>query len=109
MTHEYHDEDLRLIDLAGEDYMIRDTVFIGCTLKGPAVIVPIGDLGLYFNTFTSKGETFLWTIPEDQERVVGAIGVEDCFFRGCTFDYVGIASREHVLDAIRESMEGDRG
>jgi hypothetical protein len=102
---EYHDEDVRLAELAGDDGVIEGVHFKDCLVKGPAVLVVQGDFSLVDNEIEGDPDAFLWEVPEHRTRVIGAILVKDSTFEGCTFRKVGLAGPPEIIERIRVSVE----
>src|SRR4051794_33305070 len=100
VMNRYEREVVRIALVAGDDGVIRDTVFVGCDVKGPAVLIARGGI-LEHNTFRGTAEGLFWEIPPDRAVVIGAILCERCTFSGCTFENVGFAGTAADLDPLR--------
>jgi len=99
----FENEVVQIALLAGNDGVIRDTAFEGCHVKGPAVIAP-RNTDFAHNTLDAPDtDALLWEVPPERKRIVGAILVEDCAFRGCTFSMVGITGPKALVDQFRDS------
>lgn len=105
-----HDDDktyrgavVRLTELVDEDGILERFAFVRCTLKGPAVLVPLGHTAFMGNRFGDP-EALLWEIPEDRERVSGAIAAIDCTFEECEFTNVGLAGPPDFVQAMKRDF-----
>jgi hypothetical protein len=98
----FRDRVLRLCEQAGQEGAIRRCTFAACVIQGPAVIYP-NRCQFYSPTFRSPEglDSILWDIPVEKTTIVGAILVEDCIFRDCTFENVGVAAPAEMAAAIR--------
>ncbi|MBJ7470655.1 MAG: hypothetical protein JHD16_05110 [Solirubrobacteraceae bacterium] len=107
---EYSDQTLHLSDLAtleGVNYVIEDSEFTNCIMRGPAVV-------MLERTSASSGEV---TIPnqdadtvivvaEEGRRVVpvGVVVIRGCTFAGCTFENVSFFGPSSQMDGLRETF-----
>lgn len=107
---EYSDQSLYVSDLAtldGVNYVIDDSTFKNCTIKGPAVL-------RLFNTTASGGgisipgydpETVLIVAEDDRNAVpVGSVAVRKCHFENCTFEAISFLAPAAEADRLRESF-----
>ncbi len=46
-------------------------------------------------------DNLLWVLPEGPKMIVGAIGLSDCHFFDCTFEGVGLAIPEPMVEHYR--------
>ena len=89
----------RITDLVrANDGLIRDRIFEGCEVHGPAVIVLQGrtmmlanDIGIFGGTF----ESVLWPMKDGPH--VGAVSIRDSQFIRCAFKDVGFGGGEDEL------------
>jgi len=98
-------EDVRLCELAGTEGVIEGLHFTDCQITGPAVLVVQGDFSLVNSEILGNPDAYLWEIPPNRSRVVGAILVKDCKFERCTFKNVGWAGPPEFIERVRQSVE----
>lgn len=91
----------RIVDLVENDDLIKGRTFEDCTIYGPAVLAPLDRMTFEQNTFEADMEALLWEIPEDRQRVLGAIGLSNCTFRRCNFRRIGIAGKRALMEQFR--------
>lgn len=102
---EYHDDAVNLAEIAGHNGVIEGAHFTNCEVNGPAVIVVQGEFSLVDNEIEGDPDAFLWEIPENRTRVIGAILVKDTTFENCTFKKVGLAGRSDFIERMRQDVE----
>jgi hypothetical protein len=105
----YENVTVRLADLVAEEPVVRRTEFHGCTILGPAVIVPVGQTRFEGTTFLGDADSLSWEIDPARATAVGAILVDSCTFELCTFDGVGVAGPRELLDRFRAQVLSPRG
>lgn len=86
-----------------DDGIIRNRTFEDCDIYGPAVLVPLSGR-LDGCSFEGDADTVLWELSPRQERIVGAIGLEDCIFRRCRFRRIGLAGTGEFIEKAREDF-----
>lgn len=101
--NEYRDAVIRVAELAGDRGSLDGFVFVGCDLKGPAVMVPQGSNFANTNLVGDAG-ALLWEIPPDRPEVIGAVLAINCTFEDCTFVNVGLAGPKDFIEQVRESL-----
>jgi hypothetical protein len=102
---EFRGEVVRLAELAGDEGVIEGVHFEDCHVKGPVVLVVQGDFSLVKNEIEGDPDAFLWEIPPDRERVIGAVLIKDSTFEGCVFSNVGLAGPPEIIERIRVGVE----
>lgn len=113
----YRAEPIRLVDLlevAGENGVLRDFQFEHCILEGPGVIdlkAPFPpssgsslSLGLTHCRVEGSAETTLYRITRGQERPVGLIGLPGHTFRSVTFKGLGFAGSPDHLEWLKTRL-----
>ena len=100
MAERYEREVVRIALVASDEGVVRDAVFEGCDIKGPAVIVPQG-CTIEHSTFRGDADALFWEIPRERPRVLGAVLAERCTFTGCTFENVGFAGPPELIAAMK--------
>ena len=98
----YEDRVIRITELAGEDGVLDNLVFIGCQINGPAVVVVQGST-LDTNTFDGDLDAILWEVPVTRQRVVGAVLARNCSFTRCRFSNVGFAGPPEFIQTFRQA------
>jgi len=97
--HHYRDQIVRLADLAMVSDIIVGQTFENCVLVGPAVVALLGATHFSNNTFDVPDvASALWSVPEGQQVIVGAVGLQDCNIVNCRWQRIGLA----VLPGQRE-------
>lgn len=107
---EYSDQSLFVSDLAtldGVNYVIDESTFTNCVLRGPAVV-------RLFATSASGGEisipdqnpeTVIIVTEEDRQSIpVGAVAIRNCRFDGCTFEGISFLAPAAEADVLRETF-----
>ena len=97
----HRDETIRIVDLVTAPPMIEFTTFENCHIVGPAVLLFLGGMEASNCTWIGTADSVLWEIPPDRDWIVGAIGLRDTRFEGCTFEGVGIAGYRQFIEQIR--------
>lgn len=97
---------LALTDLVGLPPIITKTEFHQCRLLGPAVLASLGPVSIRNSTLPPP-EQLIWELPVAEGEVVGAIGLLDCVFDGCSLEGVAFAvppgGRDDMIRRLRES------
>jgi hypothetical protein len=99
----YESKVVRLTELAGDEAVLRDFVFIDCDVRGPAVILLRGST-LANSMLGGPADSVLWEIPAERMQVVGAILVENCTFEQCRFSGVGFAGPPDAIAQMRTEV-----
>lgn len=99
----YRDAVIRVAEFAGELGVLDGFVFVGCDLKGPAVLVPQGSNFANSNLIGAP-DALLWEIPPERTEVIGAILARNCTFEDCTFVNVGLAGPHDFVQQVRQSL-----
>lgn len=92
---------LRIANLAESTDVLDGFEFRNCTLIGPAVLLALSDIAVVANTFDGDFDALLWEIPVTRRRIIGAIGLRNCSFIGCTFQRIGFAGSPEFIAAFR--------
>lgn len=86
--------------IKGGKSFIRRRLFIDCRIEGPAVFMAMG--GCVFDNcdmgYNGGDVRNLLLRPVGTAKVIGAIGFEDCEFRGCRFFSVGFTGPTSFID-----------
>jgi hypothetical protein len=98
-------EDVYLADLVRENGILDGFRFEDCRVRGPVVIVVQGEFDLVNNTIEGDPDAFLWELPDERDRVTGAILVKDTAFEGCTFTNVGFAGHSDFIEQVKQGVE----
>jgi hypothetical protein len=87
-------------------------VFEGCDIIGPAVLAILNNVTITYNQFDGDLGAIIWEVPISRERVIGAIGVQNCTFNRCRFIRIGLAGPPEFISklraAIAETAAGDQ-
>ncbi len=102
-TTEFTGEVVRLALLAATASAIRDHQFTDCDVHGPAVVFG-GDF--VRTSFDGEADSLIWELAPSQQRVIGAIVLENCRFVGCRFHNVGIIAAAGEAEATRRAIRG---
>jgi hypothetical protein len=95
-------ETLRIADYARDEGVVRDMEFEDCTVRGPAVLVPLRGVEIGDCRFDADLERLFWTTSPG-EPPAGGIGLENCIFRTCRFEKVGLGG---TPESIRQLIKG---
>jgi hypothetical protein len=96
----YHDQTVRLADLAALEDVIDGFVFERCQIVGPAVVALLGSTRMTGCQWSGDPEAIIWP-SHGRDKVVGAIGLKDCHITGCEFFRVGMFVPDSQIDAVR--------
>ena len=99
----YRNTVVRLPDLAVTESVLEDLTFENCRLVGPAVVLLLGG-SMSRCSIEGDLDASIWAIPDDQERIIGAIGLRNCILVGCRISEIGFAVRESEIDAFRRGF-----
>lgn len=97
MTTNHVSEVVRLADLATVNPVIDGHNFENCLIVGPAVMLVMSGTAIEGCDLGGDAVSIFWLVnPEVRNAVLGAIGVQNCSFRGCRFQNVGLAGPEEL-------------
>lgn len=82
---------VRIADLTLTEPNIDGYEFSHCRILGPAILLPLQDVGITGCSFDAPFDVLFWEIDPRREAVTGAVGVSRTTFSGCTFEAVGLA------------------
>ncbi len=82
---------------------MRDQSFVGCEIKGPAIVHPT-DCEFVSSSFNGALEDVFWEVPLERQRVLGVVSLERCRFENCTFTDIGIAGTTETLERLRAEL-----
>ena len=105
----YQDRVVRLHELLPDSGppIIDGFTFDGCHILGPALVVlqasAPGSGGMTNCTFDGPLDGICVQLAPDQEQVIGAVLLKDCFFDRCRFQAVGFLDRNGELRARLEN------
>jgi hypothetical protein len=100
----FEDRVVRMADLAGESGLVDSVTFVGCDVKGPAVLVPQGCTLTNCNLGGPSADAILWEVPASRTVIVGAILAKNCVFERCHFFNVGFAGPPELIRQIRDNL-----
>jgi hypothetical protein len=105
--NEFRDRSIDVIELARArapgDFNLREIAFVGCSISGPAIVVPLGNTQIQSCRFDGDAEALLWEIT-GRSHVMGAIGAENCLFERCTFTNIGLAGDHAFVEKFRRDV-----
>lgn len=107
---EYSDQSLFVSDLAtldGVNYVIDESSFKNCAIKGPAVIRLFGSTaaGGEITIPDQRPETVIIVTEEDRQAIpVGVVAVRNCRFENCTFEGISFIAPAAEADVLRETF-----
>ena len=102
----YRNQTLRLADFTVVADVIEDVTFENCILEGPAVVALIGTTALQNSSIDGDMESILWVVPNQRERVLGAVALVDCQIIACTLRRIGFAILERDVDGFTAGFGG---
>lgn len=98
----YTNKRIKLGQIADVPPVINGVTFERCKIVGPAVVASVDNqLSLTRCIWDAPFESLLWVLPEGPKMIVGAIGLSDCHFFDCTFEGVGLAIPEPMVEHYR--------
>jgi hypothetical protein len=92
---------------SGVGMLIQDRTFHGCTIEGPAVLMPVEGCTFDACNFGYAGGDIRNVIlrPEG-ERVTGVIALARCRFVNCFFLAIGFTGQDSFLQSLRNATGG---
>ncbi|MEM9652256.1 MAG: hypothetical protein AAGA65_09190 [Actinomycetota bacterium] len=106
-TKNFQNEAIRITDLAVVTPVLEGYRFSNCSIHGPAVLIPRGEVWIQDCSWNAPGlDSIFWTIEPDREIVIGAIALVDTMFVGCRFDGIGIAGTADDKTNIMDGFGG---
>lgn len=96
---------VRICEVVNDEGVIDDFEFIGCEIRGPAVLFLDGST-LNNNSLPGPADALLWEIPHDRRIVYGAVHVKNTRFERCNFTNVGLAGPPEFIRTIRRDLGG---
>jgi hypothetical protein len=101
----YRNQVIKLADLVAEDGRLEGFTFVGCHIKGPAVVGLLSGTRVeHCNLGGPNADALLWELPNNRRIVVGAIGAIDCTFEECTFVGIGFTGPPDLIAAFRRDL-----
>ncbi|MDQ1634961.1 MAG: hypothetical protein QOJ32_1770 [Frankiaceae bacterium] len=97
----YRNTLIRLPDLAVTSALLSDLTFENCQVHGPAILAVVDNVHFNRCGFDGTPEAVLWPIPPERTQLIGAIGLRNCMFVGCTLIGIGLAVPEAQLPDMR--------
>lgn len=98
--HEYTSQVVRITDLAVTRDVIEGVNFVDCHIIGPAVLLPLGEIGMNDCQFPADRDVIFWRVDPEHPDVMGAIGISNCSFERCRFDRIGMAGLPKFYDQL---------
>jgi hypothetical protein len=95
---------IRLPDLAVTTAVLSGLTFENCQVHGPAVLAMIDNVRINRCGFDGTPEAVLWPISSERKQILGAIGLSNCEFVGCSFVGIGLAVPEAELSQVRRGL-----
>jgi len=89
---------------ADENGLIEGRSYEHAVILGPAVVVPIEDVTLEFNTFVVEPDGLFIEIPEGQ-TIQGAIGLRHVTIRRSELRNIAIAGTPKVIEEIKARFQ----
>lgn len=94
-------KNVRLVDLAMQDPIVRNRTFEDCQIYGPAVLVPERCVFYQCHMDTAGDAGFIKTT---NERLWGVLRFEGCVFRRCSFYKIGFIGPPEAIDRLRSQV-----
>ncbi|MGD1043318.1 MAG: hypothetical protein ABR913_09720 [Sedimentisphaerales bacterium] len=95
---------IRLSDLVREDFIIRNRTFVNCHIYGPAII-SLTQCTLINNVFTEAENIFIETTDK---TVTGAIGLDNCIIKDCTFHKISFIGLHEQIEFLKAGIADKR-
>lgn len=103
----FRNKKILICELARDELQIRNKRFEDCELVGPAIILIMGSTLLANSHFEGSFEDTVIIIQEER-RLVGVVGFEDCVFERCKFLKVGIIITPSLEEKFRKGFGVDK-
>lgn len=89
---------LYIFDLRRQNWMVRNKTFENCFVRGPAVVAVLASTDFVNCSFAEGGDrnSLVWPVAPGRADHIGAIGLQGCIFRNCTFLRVGLL--DNIVD-----------
>ena len=84
-----------------EGHILKNKLFIGVTLDGPAMVCFVRDCVFDSNVVMNK--TFA-VLPDGPGELAGAIGLIGCVVRNCTLRNIGFVGTAKEIDSLKRSI-----
>lgn len=101
---EYRNMVLRLTDLTVHEDLLDDVTFFNCQIIGPAVIVPLGETEISNCGWDGDFDSVIWPLSSSRERIIGAVGLNNCRVFNCRLTRIGLAVAESQLETVRSAF-----
>jgi hypothetical protein len=99
----YRSTTVRLSELAVVADTIENVTFENCTLVGPAVLA-LMETTMTQSSLEGDPESILWVIPDERQRLLGAIGLLRCNIVGCQLQRIGLVVPARELDGFKRGL-----
>ena len=96
-------QDVYLCELARDTNVLEGYTFEGCRIRGPAVMLFLGDVK--FSQCTFEHRDFIFEI-EPNRSFFGMIGIKKISFEGCEFDRIGLAGSREFVGKFKKELLG---
>jgi hypothetical protein len=78
--------------------------FDGCQIIGPAVLAILNNVTIAYSGIDGDFDSTLWEIPMTRQRIIGAIGIQNCRFTRCNFVRIGFAGPAAFVTQFRSGF-----
>jgi hypothetical protein len=100
----YEDQVIKITDLVGDDGILDGFSFMGCQIKGPAIVWPGSSALRECNLGGPGPDAVLWEAPRSGTVLVGVIIAENCTFERCTFLNIGFVLPPDRVRQLRQQL-----
>lgn len=96
--------DIRIADLVREDFIIRGRIFENCHIYGPAILGAIGTDNIVYNPKLRQISKNGYFVATTNKEISGAIGVDGCVFKNCTFHRISIIGPPAIIEKMKKDI-----
>jgi hypothetical protein len=100
----YEDQVVKITDLVGDDGILDGVSFLGCQIKGPAIVWPGSSALRECNLGGPGPDAVLWEAPRSGTVLVGVIIAKNCTFERCTFLNIGFVMPPDRVRELRQQL-----
>lgn len=105
MTTNHVSEVVRIADLATVNPVIDGHSFENCLIVGPAVLLAMDGTSIEGCDLGGDPIALFWLVdPDLRSKILGAIGIQNCSFRGCRFENIGLAGPEELRTMLWQDV-----
>lgn len=91
---------------AASDVILQRYVFEDCVIRGPAVLVFLGEQTEWDapDFAVTNADSLFWELPADLPKPAGAVALDGCIFRRCRFERITLAASAESIRGLRGAL-----